>query len=177
MTEPKKPNILFIFTDQMRGDCLGSPPGSLVISPNLDRLSAEGVTFTNFTSNSPLCVPARTVLMTGQLVRENGIWSNRVGADPHGPSRVRNIRDAGYATAVIGKTHLWRHSASGKPGAHVKEMDHNLAAWGFDHRLEINDPIETGWMDCHYTDYLASKGKTLLFAGRNMAKVRWYVKG
>jgi len=37
-------------------------------------------------------------------------------------------------------------------------MDHNLEAWGFDHRLEINDPIETGWMNCHYTDYLASKG-------------------
>lgn len=154
----RKPNILFIFADQMRGDCLGSLPGSPVISPNLDRLSAEGVTFTQCTSNSPICVSARTCLMDGRLIRENGIWSNRTGGDPHGPSHVRNIRDAGYRTAVIGKTHLWRHSASGKPGLHVREMDHNLAAWGFDHRLEINDPIETAWMDCHYTDYLESKG-------------------
>jgi len=96
--------------------------------------------------------------MTGQLVRENGIWSNRSGADENGPSHVRNIRDAGYRTAVIGKTHLWRHSASGQPGLHVREMDHNLGGWGFDYRMEINDPIETAWMDCHYTDYLSSKG-------------------
>lgn len=164
----RKPNILFIFTDQMRGDTLGSLPGSPVISPHLDRLAAEGITFTRCTSNSPLCVPARTVLMTGQLVRENGIWSNRSGADEHGPSHVRNIRDAGYTTAVIGKTHIWRHSASGKPGLHVKEMDHNLEAWGFDYRLEINDPIETAWMECHYTDYLASKG--LLEAHRDFIK-------
>jgi len=165
-----QPNILFIFTDQMRGDSLGCLPGSPVITPNLDRLAREGITFTRCQSNSPLCVPARAVLMTGQLPRENGIWSNRSGADPEGPSHVRNIRDAGYHTAVIGKTHLWRHRG---PGAHkhVKEMDQNLESWGFDHRLEINDPIETAWKDCHYTDYLDSKG--LLEAHRRFM-IDWF---
>jgi choline-sulfatase len=153
-----RPNIIFIFADQMRGDALGSLPGSPVITPNLDRLSAEGITFTQCMSNSPLCVPARTSLMTGQLVRETGIWSNRSGTDEHGPSHVRNIRDAGYNTAVIGKTHLWRHGPGGKPGVHVNEMDHNLEGWGFDYRFEVNDPIETSRMFCHYTDYLESKG-------------------
>ncbi len=137
-----QPNILFIFADQMRGDSLGCLPGSPVITPNLDRLASEGITFTRCQSNSPLCAPARAVLMTGQLPRENGIWSNRSGADPEGPSHVRNIRDAGYHTAIIGKTHLWRDRARGA-GTHVKEMDQNLESWGFDHRLEINDPIET----------------------------------
>ena len=108
--------------------------------------------------NSPLCVPARTALMTGQLIRENAIWSNRSGTDPTGPSHVRNIRDAGYHTAVIGKTHLWRESAAGKPGQHVKEMEHNLRDWGFEYSHELNDPIETAWMGCHYTDYLEDKG-------------------
>ena len=96
--------------------------------------------------------------MTGQLVRENGIWSNRSGADPQGPSHVRNLRDAGFRTAVIGKTHLWRHSAAGRRGIHVKDMEHVLNQWGFDDCLELNDPIETAWMDCHYTDYLAEHG-------------------
>lgn len=161
----EKPNVLFIFTDQMRGDCLGSLPGSPVISPNLNRLSGEGITFINCMSNSPLCVPARASLMNGQLVRQTGVWSNRKGGNEHGPSHVRNIRDAGYRTAVIGKTHLWRHSHRGKTGLHVNEMVHNLEAWGFEDSLEINDPIETGWMNCHYTDYLESKG--LLEAHRN----------
>jgi len=156
--KPGKPNILFIFTDQMRGDALGSLPGSPVVSPNLDRLSAEGITFTRCMSNSPLCVPARASLMTGQLVRENGIWSNRLDADECGPSHVRNIRDAGYFTAVIGKTHLWRDGPGMKPGRHIREMDHNLDAWGFDYRLEVNDPMGTAVAGCHYTDYLGSKG-------------------
>ncbi len=151
-----KPNILYVFADQMRGDCLGHDGG--VISPHLDRLAAEGVTFTNCQSNSPLCVPARTALMTGQLIRETGIWSNRSGADEHGQSHVRNVRDAGYRTAVIGKTHLWRHGSAGRHGVHVAEMEHNLKAWGFDDCIEINDPIETAWMDCHYTDDLKQKG-------------------
>lgn len=152
-----QPNIVFIFADQMRGDCLGSIGGQ-AITPNLDRLAAEGILFDRCISNSPLCVPARTCLMTGQLVRENGIWSNRSGADPLGPSHVRNIRDCGYRTAVIGKTHLWRHSAAGKRGLHVKDMEHVLTQWGFDECMELNDPIETAWMDCHYTDYLDDKG-------------------
>lgn len=154
----EKPNILFIFTDQMRADCLGSLSGSQLLTPHLDRLSAEGITFTRCMSNSPLCVPARASLMNGQLVREHGIWSNRKGGDENGPSHVRNIRDAGYHTSVIGKTHLWSPSAVGQPGLHVREMDQNLEAWGFEYRLEANDPMLTGPMDCHYTDYLDSKG-------------------
>jgi arylsulfatase len=155
---PDKPNILYIFTDQMRGDCLSALSDSEVITPHLDRLAAEGVTFTNCQSNAPLCVPARTALMTGQLPRENGIWSNRSHASEHGPSHVRNVAEAGYETAIIGKTHLWRHSASGKRGLHVGIMKHNLEGWGFDASIEVNDPIETAWMDCYYTDDLAAKG-------------------
>lgn len=157
-TSQKKPNILFIFTDQLRGDSIGSEPNSQVITPNLDRLVGEGVSFSRCMGNAPLCVPARSALMTGKLIRENAIWSNRVGADPNGPSHVRNIRDSGYHTAVIGKTHLWRHSAAGKPGQHVKEMEHNLRDWGFEYSHELNDPIETAWMGCHYTDYLETNG-------------------
>lgn len=152
-----RPNVIFIFADQMRADCLGAVGGQ-ALTPTLDRLASEGIVFERCISNSPLCVPARTCLMTGQLVRENGIWSNRSGADPLGPSHVRNIRDSGYATAVIGKTHLWRHGAGGKAGVHVKDMEHVLAQWGFEDCLELNDPIETLWMDCHYTDYLAANG-------------------
>lgn len=154
----KKPNILFIFTDQLRGDSIGIEPNSQVITPNLNRLAQEGISFSRCMGNAPLCVPARTALMTGQLIRENAIWSNRIGADPHGPSHVRNIRDVGYHTSVIGKTHLWRHSAAGKPGQHVLEMEHNLHDWGFEYTHELNDPIETAWMGCHYTDYLEEKG-------------------
>ena len=151
------PNIVYIFADQMRADCMGAVGGE-AITPNLDRIASGGILFERCISNSPLCVPARACLMSGQLVRENGIWSNRSGADSKGPSHVRNLRDEGYRTAVIGKTHLWRHGPGGKPGIHVKNMEWVLNEWGFDECIELNDPIETAWMDCHYTDYLAEHG-------------------
>lgn len=96
--------------------------------------------------------------MTGQLPRENGVWSNARGADVNGPSHVRSLRDAGYFTAVVGKTHLWRTGPGPKAGLHAKEMDSVLATWGFEHRVEVNDPIGTGSQGCAYTDYASEHG-------------------
>lgn len=91
--------------------------------------------------------------MTGQLPRENGVWSNARAAAMDCPSHVRTLHDMGYRTAVVGKTHLWRTGPGPKPGLHAKTMDHVLAAWGFDHRVEVNDPIGTGSQGCAYTDF------------------------
>lgn len=151
------PNILYIFTDQLRSDAIGAINDE-VITPNLDRLADKAMVFRRCISNSPLCVPARASLMTGQLPRQNGVWSNRKGADVRGPSHVRRIRDNGYDTAVIGKTHLWRTGPGPKPGMHSGTMDSVLEDWGFDYRIEVNDPIGTGSMGCAYTDHLKKIG-------------------
>ena len=92
--------------------------------------------------------------MTGLLPRTTGVWSNARAAATSSPSHVRNIRDAGYHTAVIGKTHLWRTGAGPQAGLHAREMDLVLEAWGFDTRIEVNDPIGTGSQGCAYTDHL-----------------------
>lgn len=147
-------SILYLFMDQLRADSLGSP----VQVPNLARLMDESLVFDRCISNSPLCVPARAALMTGLLPRTTGVWSNARAADPSCPSHVRNIRNAGYHTAVIGKTHLWRTGAGPKPGLHAREMDPILEEWGFNERIEVNDPIGTGSQGCAYTDHLDSIG-------------------
>ena len=152
------PNILLIATDQWRGDAVGYRNGSDVITSNLNELASRSTVFNRCISNSPLCVPARAAIMTGQLPRENGVWSNAWGADVNGPSHVRSMRDAGYFTAVVGKTHLWRTGPGPKPGLHAKSMDHLLDAWGFKERVEVNDPIGTGSQGCAYTDYATEHG-------------------
>jgi len=152
------PNILLIATDQWRGDALGCYEEADAITPHLDALASCATVFTRCISNSPLCVPARAAIMTGQLPRESGVWSNARGADVDGPSHVRSLRDAGYFTAVVGKTHLWRTGPGPKPGLHAKQMDHILAAWGFNHRVEVNDPIGTGSQGCAYTDFATEHG-------------------
>ncbi len=157
---PDKPNIVFIFSDQHRGDTMGSAGNTAVITPNLDRIAAEGVTFTRCSTNSPVCMPARASMMTGLHVSQHGVWNNDLMADPRGQSQVRNIRDAGYHTALIGKTHLWIHGGrrKGTFSDHAKDMEPLLKDWGFDFVHELTGPIASFRHDSYYTDYLAEKG-------------------
>ena len=143
-----RPNIILIYPDQQRGDTMGSIIPEIK-TPNLDRLAAEGVTFTRCATNSPLCMPARASLITGQYVNEHGAWNNSIEADRHGPSHVRNIRDAGYHTMVVGKTHLYLHQRAGHTGKHAQE----LRDWGYEEDHEITGPMASATVDSPYTDY------------------------
>lgn len=158
---PDKPNIIYIFSDQHRGDTLGSVGHPAVITPNLDKLASEGVNFTRCCTNSPLCMPARASMMTGKYVSEHGVWTNFVEANPNGPSHVRNIRQAGYHTALIGKTHLWIHGGRGErrqTSAHTKDKISILEDWGFTDIYELTGPIASIVVNSPYTDYLKEKG-------------------
>ena len=61
----KKPHVIFIMTDQHRGDALGCMGNKAVISPNLDKLAAEGTLFVNGYSSAPSSTPGRAGLLTG----------------------------------------------------------------------------------------------------------------
>ena len=82
--------------------------------------------FSQCYTNGPICMPARATMMTGQYVREHGVWQNVVAADQRGPSHVRNVRDAGYHTALVGKTHLYTHTG----GTKSQEKTAILENWG-----------------------------------------------
>ncbi len=153
----KKPNIVLIFPDQHRGDILGCMGDSVVITPNLDKLASEGVVFTECFTNSPLCIPARATLMTGKYVSDHGIINNNMEASSSSQSHVRNIRDAGYHTAVIGKTHLYVHGAN-LGWSHTNDKIDVLKEWGFEDIHEITGPIASARINSPYTDYLEEKG-------------------
>ena len=69
-------NLLFIMTDQQRWDAMGCVGNPILKTPNLDRLAAEGARFSKFYSSCPVCVPARTVMLTGHALESNHVWSN-----------------------------------------------------------------------------------------------------
>lgn len=160
----EKPNIVYIFSDQHRGDSMGFTGHPVVITPNLDMLAGQGVSFSRCSTNSPLCMPARASMMTGQHVSQHGVWNNNFAADPDNQSHVRNIRDAGYYTGLIGKTHLWRHGLIVKKdgeaprNSHARDNEHVLNEWGFDYVHELTGPIASIRNDSYYTDYLDEKG-------------------
>ena len=149
----KQPNILFIFTDQQRADTMGYADDSVALTPHSDRLASEGVVFRRCCTGSPVCMTARTSLITGKQVHEHGVWTFANPDLRHGPSHVRNVRDAGYRTAVVGKTHLWPHG-TGHTRDHLEEM-HD---WGYVDAVEIPGPVESATTGSPYTDHLRDEG-------------------
>ena len=104
----RKPNILFVFPDQLRADMCSVYGGRNVSTPNIDRLASEGVVFSNSVSTCPLCAPYRGMLQTGRFPTHSGILMNFVEANylqnPHCLADVFSA--AGYQTGYIGKWHL-----------------------------------------------------------------------
>jgi arylsulfatase A-like enzyme len=115
-SEPDRPNILLIVADDLGYADLGAF-GSDIRTPNIDRLAAEGVRFTNF-HTAPMCAPSRAMLLTGNNNHVAGMgqqaapaaWRHTHGYEGHLSDRVapfpRLLREAGYHTASTGKWHL-----------------------------------------------------------------------
>ena len=163
-----KPNIVFIFSDQQRADTQGYAGDPVAITPHLDGLAAQGAAFSKCFTSSPVCMTARASLMTGHQVHKHGIWAFANPEIRHGQSHVRKIRDAGYHTGVVGKTHLW-HDHKQHANVHQEEM-HD---WGFVDARETTGPSESLSTASRYTDHLAEKG--LLDAHRNYLDM--YLRG
>lgn len=102
----KKPNIVFIFSDQQRADTCGCYGQTLPVTPNLDRMAQEGVRFENAFTCQPVCGPARAALQTGKWPTETGCFTNHRHLPADADTLARRMKSAGYETAYIGKWHL-----------------------------------------------------------------------
>ena len=103
----KRPNILFITSDQHRWDHLGFQGAGGFRTPNLDRLAREGTHFNRAYTPSPLCVPCRMSMLTGQYPSSHYAYSIGVSVDPFPTRTVPTfLREAGYHSKLIGKSHF-----------------------------------------------------------------------
>lgn len=102
----QKPNILFVFSDQQRWDTLGCYGFQPSITPNLDRMAAEGVRFENAFSCQPVCGPARSSVQTGKYPTETGCHTNNKMLPLNEKTIAHHLSDAGYEVGYIGKWHL-----------------------------------------------------------------------
>lgn len=135
----KRPNVVMVFVDDMGWGDLSCFGNTEIQTEALDQLAAEGMRFTRFYVNSPICSPSRTALTTGQYPqrwRINSYLDNRQRnhergvaqwLDPAAPVLARELRKSGYATGHFGKWHLGgqRDVANAPP----------IADYGFDRSL------------------------------------------
>ncbi len=111
-SKSKKPNILFIVTDQMAATMLSCTGNKYVHTPNLDRLANSGVRFEKAYAANPLCVPSRYSLFSGDMPSQIGLSDNNQLFTCSVPQQKLNsamgnvFRRAGYRTVYGGKTHL-----------------------------------------------------------------------
>ncbi len=160
------PNVLFILADDLGyGDVGCYHAGSKVPTPHLDRLASEGMRFTDAHSPSTVCTPTRYSILTGRMAFRNGMRGVFTGAG--GPCLVEEgrltwpqlMRDAGYATALMGKWHvgLTFFDRAGKP-IHKNGLE---AVQAIDYTRPIPDgPLHRGFDQffgtacCPTTDWL-----------------------
>lgn len=102
----RQPNLLLIMTDQQRADTIGAAGNAVIQTPHLDRLCREGVRFASAYTESPVCVSARAIVMTGRLPHRNGVFDNRYLLPPDADTLPRRLTDAGYFTQAIGKMYF-----------------------------------------------------------------------
>ena len=108
-----RPDFILFITDQHRTDYLGCKGHPVLQTPNIDAIAAHGTTWTRFYVTSPVCMPNRASLMTCRMPSSHGVRSNGIPLDKRNVTFVDLLRDAGYRTALIGKSHL--QNFSGRP--------------------------------------------------------------
>ncbi|MDF7797956.1 sulfatase-like hydrolase/transferase [Pontiellaceae bacterium B1224] len=139
--EQQPMNVVVITTDQQRFDAVGAWGNDYMITPNMDRLVHEGVSFKNAYVCGSTCVSSRAAFYTGQFAHNTGCYGFQEWA--HNRSWVEDIRDAGYYTAAMGKVH------------------HNppTAMMGYDERLYTENfpDLQKSYDD--YANYLKAEGQ------------------
>jgi N-sulfoglucosamine sulfohydrolase len=153
-TPAPRPNIIVITADDM-GLTTGLYGSHVIPTPNLDRLGREGVLFDYAYVTQALCSPSRSSILTGLYPHQNGqigLWDNYSMRPEITATMPKLLRDAGYATAIIGKLHV-------KPGsAFPFEDNHSMLS------LQTRD---VKMVDRLFREFLAGRGDRPFFAMLN----------
>ncbi|MHA1805884.1 MAG: sulfatase family protein [Promethearchaeota archaeon] len=171
----EKKNVLFIITDAQRKDHLSCYGNRILKTPNLDKLAADGMRFTNYFCANPICMPNRATLATGVYPNVHGVRSNGINLREDIPTIMSTLRKRGWYTAAIGKIHhqFWmapfkRKSVSAESIASWAELKGRkdpvresfpILYYGYEH-VEVvigNGSICSG----HYIEWLEEKSPSV----------------
>ena len=104
----KRPNILFIMSDDHAAHAISAYGSRINYTPHIDRLAHEGVLMRNVCVTNSICTPSRACILSGMYSAENGVWGFQVNYDqyPKIKTVAGTLRENGYYTALLGKVHM-----------------------------------------------------------------------
>ena len=151
----RRPNLLFLFSDQHSYDMMGCSGNRQVQTPVMDSLSAEGIHFSHCFSTSPVCSPYRSMLLSGMHPLSNGVFFNDVTMIPgKGKYFGEVLTGAGYQTGYFGKWHILG-------GNRVRPIPPGELRYGFDGSFLSNNC--TTMFDAARAYYWNQKGERTLY--------------
>jgi len=148
----RKPNIIFIYADDLRFDGVGFNGNQQIITPMLDRLASKSVRFNQANVVFSLCSPSRASLLTGRYGSANGVLE--LGSDLNAGERTiaQYLKDAGYHTGMSGKWHIGR-----EPKAAGFDFSVFFRGNGTYYGRTINDEGTVGKVDEHCDLYCVER--------------------
>ncbi|TQO23078.1 sulfatase family protein [Paramicrobacterium agarici] len=105
-TRDKRPNIVFILTDDHASHAIGAYGSVVNDTPRIDEIGENGVRLDNCFCTNSLCTPSRASILTGTYSHVNGVTTLETPIDASQPTFISQLRDAGYRTAIVGKWHM-----------------------------------------------------------------------
>ena len=137
-----RPNLVYVFADQLRYQSCGYAGDEYAKTPNIDRLASQGCNFRQAISPTPVCAPHRASLITGKCQSSTGMVINELRLSPEHETFGHVLTRGGYRTAYLGKWHLWANELGHHeltrngfvpPGTYRMGFDEYWAAYNFNH--------------------------------------------
>lgn len=158
-------NVLLVMADQMRADCLQAV-NPRIKTPNIQRLVDRGILFTRAYAPTPVCLPCRTSVLTGQYPSTHGAMHNECTLPRDHPSTIAaEFTRAGYYTHVIGKSHFNSMHDPASPEGTPHVFNHEFfrgwhGPWyGYTHAdISVGHSTERVAASMHYGAWLADRG-------------------
>ena len=149
-----RPNFVMFITDQHRADFLGCSGHPVLRTPNIDGIARTGTRFDEFHVASPVCMPNRASIMTGRMPSLHGVRCNGIPLDLSSVTFVDLLRDAGYRTALIGKSHLQNFTDVPPP------LERPAAREGFGQPPDaLRDPLRRNLAEQRYSQETRGTGR------------------
>jgi arylsulfatase A-like enzyme len=123
-----RPNLVYVFADQLRHDVFGHVGDAKAITPNIDKLAAQGMRFENATCVTPVCAAYRASLLTGKYTSSTGMVINESCMNPNHDTIAYRLHEEGYNLGYLGKWHL--------VDQHGRSIPQGPARLGFQHASE-----------------------------------------